>query len=66
MGIYAREGVDLDRGLLADWIGSCAALLRPSVEAIRRHVLAGGELHVDDTFIPVLASGNGKTKTVRL
>lgn len=64
--IYAREGVELDRGLLADWVGSCAALLRPLVEAIRRHVLAADKLHADDTPIPVLAPGNGKTKTARL
>ncbi len=64
--IYAREGVELDRGLLADWVGSCAALLRPLVDAIRRHVLAGDKLHADDTPIPVLAPGNGKTKTARL
>ena len=36
------------------------------VDAIRRHVLAGTKLHADDTPIPVLAPGNGKTKTARL
>ena len=64
--IYAREGVELDRGLLADWVGASAALLRPLVDAIRQHVLAATKLHADDTPIPVLAPGNGKTKTARL
>ncbi len=64
--IYAREGVDLDRALLASWVGAASALLRPLVEAIRRHVLAATKLHADDTPIPVLAPGNGKTKTARL
>jgi transposase len=64
--IYAREGVELDRSLLANWVGASSALLRPLVDAIRRHVLAGGKLHADDTPIPVLAPGNGKTKTARL
>jgi transposase len=64
--IYAREGVELDRALLADWVGASAALLRPLVEAIRRHVLEATKLHADDTPIPVLAPGNGKTKTARL
>ena len=64
--IYARDGVDLDRALLASWVGVASALLRPLVEAIRRHVLAGAKLHADDTPIPVLAPGNGKTKTARL
>ena len=64
--IYAREGVELDRALLADWVGASAALLRPLVEAICRHVLEATKLHADDTPIPVLAPGNGKTKTARL
>lgn len=46
--------------------GAASALLRPLVDAIRRHVLAGAKLHADDTPIPVLAPGNGKTKTARL
>jgi transposase len=64
--IYAREGVELERALLANWVGAASALLRPLVDAIRRHVLAGSKLHADDTPIPVLAPGNGKTKTARL
>lgn len=64
--IYAREGVELERALLAHWVGAASALLRPLVDAIRRHVLAGRKLHADDTPIPVLAPGNGKTRTARL
>jgi len=64
--IYAREGVDLDRALLASWVGAASALLRPLVDAIRKHVLAAAKLHADDTPVPVLAPGNGKTKTGRL
>ncbi|KUZ98305.1 transposase [Burkholderia ubonensis] len=64
--IYAREGVDLDRSLLAKWVGHGANLLRPLVDALRRHVMAATKLHADDTPVPVLAPGNGKTKTGRL
>lgn len=64
--IYAREGVELDRSLLAKWVGHSAALLQPLVEALRRHVMAATKLHADDTPVPVLAPGNGKTKTGRL
>jgi transposase len=64
--IYARQGVDLDRSTMADWIGSAAALLRPLVEAIRQHVCAGPVLHADDTTVPVLAPGLGRTRTGRL
>jgi transposase len=64
--IYARQGVDLDRSTMADWMGSAAALLRPLVEAIRQHVCAGPVLHADDTTVPVLAPGLGRTRTGRL
>jgi transposase len=65
-GIYAREGVDLDRATLADWVGKAAWLLRPLVEAVATHVMAGEKLHADDTPVPVLAPGTGKAKTGRL
>jgi transposase len=38
--IYAREGVDLDRSTLCDWVGQAAWLLDPIVATIRRHVFA--------------------------
>jgi len=64
--IYARKGVELERSTLADWVGGTSALLAPLVEALRRHVMAVTKLHADDTPVPVLAPGNGKTKTGRL
>jgi hypothetical protein len=64
--IYERVGLDLDRSTLADWVGGSSRLLAPLVEALRRYVLAAGKLHADDTPVPVLAPGTGKTKTGRL
>lgn len=64
--IYAREGLDLERSTLADWVGGSAALLAPLVEALRKDVMASDVLHGDDTPVPVLAPGTGKTKTGRL
>src|SRR6201987_5670266 len=64
--IYAREGVELDRSTMAEWVGGCSRLLEPLVEALRRHVMSAEKLHADDTPVPVLAPGNGKTKTGRL
>ena len=64
--IYAREGVELDRATLADWVGKAEFLLAPLAKAIGRHVRAGAALHADDTTVPVLAPGQGKTKTGRL
>jgi transposase len=64
--IYAREGVELDRATLADWVGQAEFLLSPLAEAIGRHVRTGSVLHADDTTVPVLAPGEGKTRTARL
>src|SRR6201996_7288635 len=64
--IYARQGVELDRSTLADWVGAASHLLQPLVEQLRSHVLAAGKLHADDTPVPVLAPGTGKAKTGRL
>jgi transposase len=64
--IYAREGVDLDRSTLAGWVGATSELLTPLVDALRKHVLSATKLHADDTPVPVLAPGNGKTKIGRL
>ena len=65
-GIYARSGVELERSTLADWVGQCSALMRPLVNALNRYVLSGVKIHADDTPVPVLAPGEGKTKTGRL
>jgi hypothetical protein len=64
--IFARTGVELDRSTLAEWVGGSSRLLAPLVEVLRRHVMAAGKLHADDTPVPVLAPGLGKTKTGRL
>lgn len=64
--IHAREGVELDRSTLADWVGQAVFLLSPLAEEIGSHVLAGAVLHADDTTVPVLAPGMGKTRTGRL
>jgi transposase len=64
--IYAREGVELERSTLADWVGSASKLLEPLTEALRKHVMSAAKLHADDTPVPVLEPGKGRTKTGRL
>jgi transposase len=64
--IYAREGIDLDRSTLADWVGSASSLLEPLVAAISRHVLQADKVHADDTPVPVLCPGRGTTRQGRL
>src|SRR3954453_4063035 len=64
--IYARQGVELERSTLADWVGSTSKLLEPLNEALRQHVISGSKLHADDTPGPVLEPGKGRTRTGRL
>lgn len=64
--IFARDGIDLDRSTLADWVGGASALLEPLVDALADYVLAAGKLHADDTPVPVLCPGRGTTRQGRL
>ncbi len=64
--IYAREGVELSRSTLAARVGAANALVRPLLASLRDYVLDTDKLHGDDTPIPVLAPGTGKTATGRL
>jgi transposase len=64
--IFEREGIDLDRSTLADWVGKSAALLEPLAKAIECHVLSGQAIFADDTPVKLLSPGAGKTKTARL
>lgn len=65
--IFAREGVTLETSTLSGWVGATAAALMPLVELLRRDVIAGSAvLHGDDTPVPILAPGTGKTRTGRL
>jgi len=64
--MYAREGVELDRATMAAWVGGASRILEPLVGALRRYVLSAEKLHADDTPVPVLEPGNGKTKIGRL
>ncbi|WP_127116248.1 IS66 family transposase [Shimia sediminis] len=64
--IYAREGIDLDRSTMADWVGRSTALLEPLADEIGRIVRRGEALFADDTPVKMQAPGNKKTKTARV
>lgn len=63
--IYARDGLDLPRGLLAGWVGRSAVLVEPMAAYIGRHALAGPRVHADDTPMPMLSPGRGRTQAAR-
>lgn len=64
--IYEREGIDLKRSTMADWVGKSTALLEPLADAIGKHVRQGQALFADDTPVKLLAPGNKRTKTARI
>jgi hypothetical protein len=53
--IFDREGLDLDRSTLADWVGKTTSLLEPLADAIGRHVLSAEAIFADDTPVNMLA-----------
>jgi transposase len=64
--IYGRQGVNLDRSTLADWVGKAAFLLRPVHERLFERLKASTKLFADETTAPVLDPGRGRTKTGQL
>lgn len=64
--IFLREGIEIERATLADWVGRVAWWVAPLAALIGSQVMAAPVLHTDDTPIAVLAPGNGKTRTGRL
>jgi transposase len=61
--IYSRQGVDLDRSTLADWVGRAAFELRPVFDALMADLKRSTKLFMDETRAPVLDPGAKKTKT---
>jgi transposase len=57
------QGIELDRSTLAFWVGYAAAELMPLYELLKQNLLTSAKLAVDETPVPVLDPGRGKTKT---
>lgn len=64
--IYARQGIELDRSTLADWVGRAAWYLRPLRDRILAELRRSQRLFADETTAPVLDPGRGRTKTGQL
>ncbi len=61
--IMSRQGIDLDRSTLADWVGRAAFELRPVFDALIADLKRSTKLFMDETRAPVLDPGSRKTKT---
>jgi transposase len=64
--IAARDGVVLSRSTLADWVGRLGMALQPLSDRLAWHPLQRDCLHADETPVPQLDPGNGKTKKAYL
>ncbi len=64
--IYDRQGIDISRSIMADWVGRVSVLITPLIARIKAHIAAADRIHTDDTPVDVLDPGRGKTKTGRL
>ena len=64
--IFARHGIELDRSTLCNWVGRACWWLAPLHELMLSTVLSSPKVFADDTTLPVLDPGNGRTKTGRL
>jgi transposase len=64
--IFARHGVELERSTLANWVGGACWWLEPLHERLAANLFASSKIFADDTPIPVLDPGRGRTKTGRL
>ena len=64
--ILAREGVEIERATLADWVGHAAWWISPLAALIGTHVVGAPVIHTDDTPVAVLAPGLGRTRTGRI
>lgn len=64
--MLSRQGVTLDRSTLSNWVGRACWWLTPLYELIVGTALAATKLFADDTTLPVLDPGRGRTKKGRL
>lgn len=62
VAILRRSGVGLDRSTLCDWVGAACWWLRPLYERVLEHVRKQGRVFADDTPLPTLERGRGRTR----
>ena len=65
-GIFRRQGVELSRSTLCDWVLGSTELLSVLYEALKGHVLAAPKIHADDTIIPLQDRDRARTVQARL
>lgn len=65
-GIYARDGVEIDRSQMAQWMGIVGFEFEPLAEHVLSRITEAERIFADETTLPTLCPGNGQTKTAWL
>ncbi|MBC3864365.1 IS66 family transposase, partial [Undibacterium jejuense] len=60
-GIFERSGLAIPDSTLSEWVGRCGVALQPLVDALKQELLTQPVLHADETPLPMLKPGHGKT-----
>ena len=61
--ILLRQGIEIGREVLADWVGTAAHEFIPVARRMHEILLGSPKLFADETTMPVLDPGRGQTKT---
>jgi transposase len=64
--ILRRQGVELPRQTMCDWMRACAQLVSPLYELMKQRVLGSKAVQTDDTPVPVLDPDLPHTRTGRI
>ena len=64
--IFAQHGLEISRSTLSGWVGAACWWLEALHARLVAHVMSGDRVFADDTPLPVLDPGRGRTKTGRL
>jgi transposase len=64
--IFQRSGFEIDRATLGIWCRDVAEIARPLYDLMVRRLLGSHVICTDDTVMPMLVPGNGKTKQARM
>jgi len=64
--IFRRQGVEISRSTMCDWMAQSADILRPLYDLMKKRVLVSKVLHTDDTPVQVQDHDRDKTRTGRL
>jgi transposase len=64
--IFQRNGFEVDRATMSVWCRDVAEIVRPVYDLMTRRLLASHVICTDDTVMPMLAPGNGRTRQGRM